>query len=206
MRGMKDPMSLRQPGSLALLPLLVICASLECNIGAASDLASSRHGNLVLAQNSAPAPAPQAAAPAPSPAGALSWTFGTPSSFAGDGWTAERGTMTAGDGNARLQPDANRRVVLLSPPGLPDAARRAEEFVLGVSGTGLQRVRIQGRRDARGGWITIADASGGGLLETTEGYSIKRNPGARDAPIERLRVELTFMTTNPRALTRIAIL
>ena len=135
---------------------------------------------------------------------ALSWTFGTPQPATGNGWTAERGTMTFGQGETRLQPDANRRVVLLSPPGLPEGARSAEEFVLGVSGTGLQRVRIQGRRDARGGWITVADASDAKLRETQDGYTIKRNPGARDASIERLRIELTFRTTNPRVLTRIA--
>jgi len=73
-----------------------------------------------------------------------------------------------------------------------------------VSGTGLQRVRIQGRRDARGGWITLADASEATLRETPDGYTIKRNPGARDASIERLRIELTFRTTNQRVLTRIA--
>ena len=76
--------------------------------------------------------------------------------------------------------------------------------MLGLAGTGLQRVRIQGRRDARGGWITIADASDAALREAADGYTIKRNPGARDAPIERLRIELTFRTTNPRVLTRIA--
>ena len=112
--------------------------------------------------------------------------------------------MTPSDNEARLQPDANRRVVLLSPPDLPEAVRDAEEFVLGVSGTGLQRVRIQARRDARGGWITIADASGAALRETAEGYVVKRNPGARGAPIERLRIEFQFRTTNPRALARIA--
>jgi hypothetical protein len=138
------------------------------------------------------------------PVHAQSWTFPAAQTAGGNAWTAERGTMTFGQGETRLQPDANRRVVLLSPPGLPEAARSAEEFVLGVSGTGLQRVRIQGRRDARGGWITLADASDAKLRETPDGYTIKRNPGARDASIERLRIELTFRTTNPRVLTRIA--
>lgn len=135
----------------------------------------------------------QAAAP-------LSWTFSDNA-----GWTAERGTMTVVDGKVRLQPDKNRRVVLLSPPGLPDAAARAGEFVVGVPGTGLQRVRIQGRRDARGGWITIADASGAALRETANGYVVKRKSGPREVPVERLRVELEFRTTNPRTLERIAV-
>jgi len=74
-----------------------------------------------------------------------------------------------------------------------------------MAGTGLERVRIQGRRDARGGWITLADAGGAALHETAEGYIVKRKPGARDAPIERLRIELQFRTTNPRALQRIVV-
>ena len=145
-----------------------------------------------------------AATPAAAPGAALAWTFAAPQSTTADNWTAERGTLTVANGEARLQPDANRRVVLLSPPALPDAVRNAEAFVLGVSGTGLQRVRIQGRRDARGGWITLADASGTALSESADGYVVKRKPGARGAPIERLRIELTFRTTNPRTLLQIA--
>ena len=155
-----------------------------------------------LAQNT-----PQEKAPLPSAAPAESattaWTFGTPVPGTG-GWTAERGTMTVANGKTSLQPDANRRVILLSPPALPGSVKGAEEFLLGIEGTGLQRVRVQARRDARGGWITIADASGSALRETPDGYAIKRQPGARDAPIERLRFELQFRTTNPRVLTRIA--
>ncbi|MEO8344852.1 MAG: hypothetical protein ABI607_04075 [Betaproteobacteria bacterium] len=135
----------------------------------------------------------------------FSWSFGKPQSANAEGWTAERGTITPGDGELRLQPDANRRVILLSPSGLPEVARDAEEFVLGVTGTGLQRVRIQVRRDVRGGWITIADASGAALREVTDGYAIKRTAGARSAPIERLRFELQFRTTNARALKHISI-
>jgi hypothetical protein len=109
----------------------------------------------------------------------LSWTFGSQPPPEGKHWTAERGTLTLANGEARLQPDANRRVVLVSPPDLPDAAR--------------------------GGWLTIADASGSALRETAEGYVVKRKPGARDAPIERLRIELQFRTTNPRVLQRIVV-
>ena len=144
------------------------------------------------------------AAPAAASGAAYSWTFGGTPSATAEGWIAERGTLTLANGEARLQPDANRRIVLVSPAALPEAVRDAEAFVLGVSGTGLQRVRIQGRRDARGGWITLADASGTALAETADGYVVKRKPGARSAPIERLRIELTFRTTNPRTLLQIA--
>lgn len=113
--------------------------------------------------------------------------------------------MTPGDGEARLQPDTSRRVILVSPPGLPEAVRAAEEFVVGITGdAGLQRVRIQARRDARGGWITIADGKGTALRATPAGIAVKRTVGARDQPIERLRVELSFRTTNPRGLVSIA--
>jgi hypothetical protein len=145
------------------------------------------------------------AMPAAATGAEVSWTFGAPASATADGWTAERGTLTVANGEARLQPDANRRVVLLSPGALPETVRDAEAFVLRVAGTGLERVRIQGRRDARGGWITLADASGAALGETADGYVVKRKPGARGAPIERLRVEFMFRTTNPRALQFIAI-
>ena len=158
----------------------------------------------VSAQTGAPDKAPQVTgAPATLPA-TLSWSFGAPANPNAKTWTAERGTLTVANGEARLQPDANRRVVLLSPADLPAAARNAEQFVVGIQGTGLQRVRVQARRDARGGWITIADATGTALRETAEGYAIQRKPGARDAPIERLRIEFQFRTTNPRTLQRIA--
>ncbi|MCC6197211.1 MAG: hypothetical protein IT518_22375 [Burkholderiales bacterium] len=144
----------------------------------------------------------QAAQPADAPS--LSWQFGAPAVPPDGGWTAERGRILAVDGTVRLQPDPNRRVVLVSPPGLPDAVRHAERFVVAVEGTGLRRVRVQGRRDERGGWITLADAAAGkGLREGPDGFVLKR-AGARGAPIERLRIELEFRTTNPRTLRRIA--
>lgn len=158
----------------------------------------------VDAQSAAAAP-PAVSAPSAAATGTLRWTFGSAQPAGGGGWTAERGAITQVGGEMRLQPDANRRVVLLSPSGLPDAAHGAEEFVLGITGTGLQRVRIQARRDARGGWITIADAQGATLRHTADGYAIKRNAGSRAGPIERLRVELVFRTTNPRALSHLAI-
>ena len=160
----------------------------------------------VSAQTAVPATAPTTGASAADTSATLAWTFGSPPDSKDKSWTAERGTLTVANGEARLQPDANRRVVLLSPPALPEAARNAEQFVVGIKGTGLQRVRIQARRDARGGWITIADATGTVLRESADGYVVKRSPGARDAPIERLRIELQFRTTNPRSLQRIAVI
>ena len=195
------------PGVLAAL-FAIVASTVAGTCCAAPVPGQSQPARSILAQNSVQEKAPPAAAPEPAgaPVAALAWTFGMPPPPKGEGWTAERGTLTQGNGEARLQPDANRRVVLLSPPSLPESARGAEKFVVQVAGSGLQRVRIQARRDARGGWITIADASGSALRSTAAGYVIKRNPGARDGSIERLRIELEFRTTNPRELKRIAVL
>lgn len=185
--------------------LAIVASSAAWNSFAAT-FEQSRNIDITLAQNSPQAKAEKPVTPVPagSPTGALSWTFGAQPAE-GAGWTIERGTMSLGQGVALLQPDSRRRVVLLSPSGLPDAARSAEEFVLGVQGTGLERVRVQARRDARGGWITIADASGAAMRQVADGFAIRRSPGARDRPIERLRIELTFRTTNTRPLTRISV-
>ncbi len=139
-----------------------------------------------------------AAAATPAP---VTWTFDAASAAAG--WAAERGRLIAGDGGVRLQPDSNRRVILLSPPSLPANVQDAGEFVLGVGGTGLMRVRIQGRRDERGGWITLAEGSGGALRETPEGVVVRRRAATPPAPVERLRIEMEFRTTNLRPLERI---
>jgi hypothetical protein len=141
------------------------------------------------------------------PLGSLLWTFGTPSHADGDGWTAELGTIALGRGYLTLGPDANDRIALVSPKGLPDAAQRGEEFVLGLDArSGLRRVRIQGRRGPDSGWETLADASGAALRATPAGYAIRRNPGTRTIPIDQLRIELTFVANTTRALTRIAVL
>jgi hypothetical protein len=68
----------------------------------------------------------------------------------------------------------------------------------------LHRVRVQARRAPDAGWETIADATGTALRMTDAGIAVTRNATARGAPIERLRVELTFRADTPRNLTRIA--
>ena len=192
---------------LVVLVLAVAASSSAWGNGTSAGPGQSRYHDLTLAQGMAQDKPGQPVMPAHvgSPAGVLAWTFDAAQPGDGEKWTAERGTLTPGKGEARLQPDRNRRVVLLSPSGLPDAARYADEFVLGLSGTGLERVRIQARRDARGGWITIADASGQALRETADGFAIKRSAGARGASMERLRIELTSRTTNARPLKRITV-
>lgn len=152
------------------------------------------------------AQAPATPAPVGAQTGALSWRFGAALSPDGGGWSIERGTMTTEKEAIILHPDRGGRVVLLSPPGLPDAVRYAEEFVLGLSGTGLRRIRVQARRDARGAWITIADASDTAIRQVAGGYAITVNPRARGAPVDRLRIEITLRTTNARPLTSISVI
>ena len=168
--------------------------------GRANSAEQSRQGDLVVVQN-----ATRAVTATPNVnVSIVSWTFDSSSAPKDGSWTAERGGLTFVEGETRLQPDNQGRVILLSPPDLPATVRGADGFFLGVAGTGLRRVRVQARRDSRGGWITIADANGAALHQGADGYTIKRNSGSRAAPIERLRIELEFRTTNPRALRRVS--
>ena len=141
------------------------------------------------------------------PLGALLWTFGTPAHADGDGWTAELGSLSLGRGFVMLGPDANDRMVLVSPKGLPASAQTAEEFVLGLAANaGLRRVRIQARRSADSGWETIADASGAAVRATAAGFAIKRSAGPRSTPIDQLRIEMTFVANTARNLSRVAVI
>ncbi len=139
------------------------------------------------------------------PLGALLWTFGTPQHADGDGWTADIGRIGLGKGMLQITPDANGRVTLLSPAGLPASAQALREIVLGVdANAGLRRVRVQGRT-AGGGWQTLAEASGAALRETAAGIAIERTVRDFALPVDQLRLELTFRSTATRALTRVAV-
>lgn len=141
------------------------------------------------------------------PLGALLWTFGAPAHADGDGWTAEIGALALGRGFVTLGPDANDRIVLLSPKGLPASIQKAEAFVLGLdTHAGLRRVRVQGKRGADSGWETLADASLQTLRSTAAGVTIRRSPGPRTTAYDQLRIELTFTSNTTRVLSRIAAL
>ena len=141
------------------------------------------------------------------PLGAVLYTFGTPLHADGDGWTADVGTFALGQGHLVMGPDANDRIALVSPKGLPAQVQRAEDFVLGFDGhAGVRRVRIQGRSAPEGGWETLADASGAALRPTDAGLAIKRTAGDRALAIDQVRIEITFATNTAKVLTRIAIL
>lgn len=204
---MKDHLTSRPAAAHAVAALFVIVSASIPLHGRAESAPGHLPAGNILAQAAAPnnPPPPAPGAPTAIPSTIVVWTFAAAPGASGDAWTAERGRLTFADGEARLQPDANRRATLLSPPGLPEATKAAETFAVGVTGTGLQRIRIQARRDARGGWITIADASGDALRATADGYVVQRKSGARTAPIERLRIDLDFRTSNARALQRIAV-
>jgi hypothetical protein len=141
------------------------------------------------------------------PLGALLWTFGTPVHADDDGWTAETGRLALGRGFVTLEPDANDRIALLSPRGLPAPAQTVEEFVLGIDDhAGVKRVRVQARRGPESGWETLADAAGPALRATAAGLAVKRNPGPRNTPYDQFRIELTFAANTSRVLLRIAAL
>ena len=119
--------------------------------------------------------------PAPGlPLGALLWTFGTP--VARRRRRLDRGASAgsrSGRGFLTLGPDANDRIALVSPRGLPAQVQRAEDFVLGFDGpAGLRRVRVQGRSAARTAdgrrWRTRRDRR---LRMTAAGVAIKRTAG-----------------------------
>lgn len=141
----------------------------------------------------------------PARANDSSWEFAGPAPAAGARWTAERGRIEWDQGAARLHPDKNGRVVLVSPAGLTQATGSMKVFALDLSATGLLRVRVQGRRDARGGWITLADASGPAIRQLDDRVVIGRKTGIADGPIDQLRIELSFRTTGVRGLTRITV-
>ncbi len=139
------------------------------------------------------------------PLGALLWTFGTPSHADGDGWAADVGALQLRPGYLALGPDANGRVILVSPRGLPVSAQQADEFVLGLdANAGLRRVRVQARRGPDSGWETLADAAGPALRATAAGIAVRRTTGARPGPFDQFRIEMTFAANTTRALARIA--
>jgi len=65
-------------------------------------------------------------------------------------------------------------------------------------------VRVQARQAPDSGWETVADASGAAARVTDAGIAVTRNTAARAAPVDRLRIELTFRADTPRNLARIA--
>jgi len=141
------------------------------------------------------------------PLGAELYVFGTPSHADGDGWTADVGRITLGHGFLTIGPDANGRIALVSPRGLPAQVQRAEDFVLGFDRlAGVRRVRVQGRSAPDGGWQTLADASGPALRMTAAGVAVKRTAGDRALAIDQVRIEITFATNTAKALTRVAML
>jgi hypothetical protein len=141
------------------------------------------------------------------PLGAVLYTFGTPSHADGDGWTSDVGTFTLGHGFLAIGPDANDRIALVSPKGLPAQVQRAEEFVLGFDAqAGVRRIRIQGRAAPDGGWETLADASGAALRTTAAGIAVKRTSGDRALAIDQVRIEVRFATNTAKVLTRVAML
>jgi len=137
------------------------------------------------------------------PLGSLLYSFGTPRHADDDGWTAETGTIALNNGGLTVTPDSARRVTLLSPPGLPPHAGRAESFVIGLR-AGLTRVRVSGRQSPEAGWTVLADAGGAALRATPAGIVASRSASAPNAEIDQFRLDLEFADATPRMLTRFA--
>jgi hypothetical protein len=135
----------------------------------------------------------------------VTWEFG-PQVAPDARWTVERGRVNWDQTPVRLQPDRGGRVVLLSPDALKLTSASIKSVSLEVSATGLQRVRLQGRRDARGGWITLVDVPGTSFRKVDNAIVIDKTKRVPDGPIEKLRVELTYRTTTARELSRISVL
>ena len=93
---------------------------------------------------------------------------------------------------------------LLSPPALPEQREAAEGPWLAskapaCSGFASRRGAMRGEDGSPSPMPAAVRCA-----QRPDGYTVKRKAGARDASIERLRLELEFRTTNPRVLTRIA--
>ena len=126
------------------------------------------------------------------PLGARLWTFGSGAHADADGWSAERGTITAKPGHLVLTPDRERRVTLLSPPELMiDTGFR---LVLRMSDAGRLRVRGQGVPD--GAWTHLAAGT------SASDFAVTR---VLRGGTDRLKIELEFPTSAPVTLARVAL-
>jgi hypothetical protein len=94
------------------------------------------------------------------PVGARLWTFGTPVHSDADGWTAERGTLTAGAGFVTLQP-AQREVTLLSPPDQVLRPQRLASLVVRFdANVKPSRMTVEAQEQRSGPWRPVGTASG----------------------------------------------
>ncbi len=125
--------------------------------------------------------------------GSKLWTFGAPGHADADGWTAERGTLVAGPGRARVAPDASGSIVLVSPPELALDRARAWRLVVLADGALPGPMRVSARASSDAAWSELAQ---------TGGFDARLPPGG-GPPVDALRIE--FASAAPATLVRVAI-
>ncbi len=130
------------------------------------------------------------------PWGSRLWTFGTPRSADTDGWTAARGTLTAGTGFVTLE-GSDGTVTLLSPYDQVIRPAEIDRLLLRFgNGAKPSRVKIAAQTGSGTQWIDVGQSSSTRVaLQWPNAWRDSRTI------VERLRVELRFPPdTGPVAL------
>jgi hypothetical protein len=137
----------------------------------------------------------------------LLWTFGAPQHSESDGWTAEAGVISPGNGYLTLTPGAGGRVTLLSPIALPARIDAVRSFIFGMpASSDLREIGIFARSASDTGWQAFARAVAPDWRETPAGVLVNRDPAASVARIAQLRIELALGTSQRKLLCVAALL
>ena len=128
--------------------------------------------------------------------GSRLWTFGSAQHADDDGWTAERGKLAPKPAHLALEPDAEHRVVLVSPRELRLDGARAWRLVLVASPGAIVQLHVDGRPDADAPWQPLADADS----------TVVDLPRRVGAPVEQLRLTLVLRPGTPAQLARVALI
>jgi hypothetical protein len=122
------------------------------------------------------------------PRGALLWTFGSARHADDDGWTAERGAVTAGRGHLQLAP-RERRVVLRSPDDLVIRPRAIDVAVVDFAGTVKPaRAKVYARADGSREWQPVGTSGGASRIR------LRWPPAwtARDTIVVQFKIDVAF--------------
>ena len=142
------------------------------------------------------------------PLGSLLYTFGSARHADSDGWTVEAGTMAVTKGALVVAPDAEGRIVLVSPTGLALPARQLRRMVVGLPAVAKVKQAIVHVADHAGPqWKRVMDKQAASLIPTPAGRAISDPDATPVAVIDRVKVELVFDAPAAAfAISRIAIL
>ena len=132
------------------------------------------------------------------PRGARLWTFGTPRRADLDGFRAERGAISAGEGYATLRLD-DGTATLASPPDQVIRPQAIDRLVLRFDGAAPANVQVFARRDAVADWTPIGNGAGDDVAlrwpaDWRDGRTVVEQlrltlafpPGAREAKLTRV--------------------